>query len=119
MLENDHPRLIRNLINQSDDAISIVDPETSLFIYVNNKWCSNLGYSSPELLKMRVIDIDTILTDSFSWKEHVKDLRKAGSTIIESEHRRKDGTVFPVEINLKFTILNRKSFIIGIVRDIT
>jgi len=52
MLENDHPRLIRNLINQSDDAISIVDPETSLFIYVNNKWCSNLGYSSPELLKM-------------------------------------------------------------------
>ena len=119
MLENDHPRLIRNLINQSNDAISIVDPETSLFIYVNNKWCSNLGYSSPELLKMRVIDIDTILTDSFSWKEHVKDLRKAGSMIIESEHRRKDGTVFPVEINLKFTILNRKSFIVGIVRDIT
>lgn len=79
MLENKHPRLIRNLINQSNDAISIVDPETSLFLYVNNK----------------------------------------GSMIIESEHRRKDGTVFPVEINLKFTILDRKSFIVGIVRDIT
>jgi len=34
--------LFRTLINQSNDAIFIVDPETSRILYVNRKACANL-----------------------------------------------------------------------------
>ena len=38
-------KLFNDLINQSNDAIIVVNPETGRFLYVNDKVCSNLGYS--------------------------------------------------------------------------
>ena len=50
--------LFRKLIDQSSDAIEVVDPETLRFLDVNERSCRDLGYTRDELLSLKVADID-------------------------------------------------------------
>ena len=53
--------ILRDLINKSNDAIFVVDPTAGLFIFVNDKACTSLGYDRQELLKMGVMDTETLI----------------------------------------------------------
>lgn len=111
--------LFRDLINRSNDAIFVVDALTGIFIFVNNKACSSLGYDYEELRNLRVTDIETALPDNFSWQEHVSELRQTGSLIFEGAHRRKNGTVFPVEANISYMKRTDREYLVTVVRDIS
>ncbi len=110
-------RLFRMLADQSKDAIEVVEPETLRFIDINDRACIDLGYAREELLAMRVYDIDPNVDESLDAKV-LDDLRASGSAIIESLHRRKDGTTFPVEVSIKRVQLDR-TYMIAVARDIT
>src|SRR3989338_4039500 len=110
-------KLFKDLINQSNDAIAVVEPETGRFLYVNDKVCSNLGYSRGELLNMKVVDIEAILPDSFSWNKHVEEGKSKGCMILEGEHKRKDGTTFPVEVNVRYIRLEGRKHMVAGARD--
>src|SRR6266436_7184637 len=56
--------LFRTLLDQSNDAIQVVDPETLRFLDVNERACLQLGYSREELLSMTVFDIDRNIDES-------------------------------------------------------
>jgi len=112
-------QLFKNIINQTNDAVVIVDPGTSRFIYVNDKYCSNLGYTRKEIFNMKVTDIEAILPDNFSWSKHVNEVREKGYMLLEGLHKRKDGTTFPVWVNVKFLNIMENNYMVGIVRDIT
>src|SRR3990170_3350628 len=112
-------QLFKSIINQTNDAVVIVDPETSRFIYVNDKYCSNLGYTRKEMFNMKVTDIEAILPDNFSWSKHVNEVREKGYMLLEGLHKRKDGTTFPVWVNVKFLNIMENNYMVGIVRDIT
>ena len=111
--------LFRDLINKSNDAIFVNDPQTGLFIFVNDKACAGLGYDRQELLKMNVMDIETTFPDNVSWQTHVDELRQTGSHMLEGIHKRKNGTTFPVEINVSYVVLNTRGYMVAVVRDIT
>jgi PAS domain S-box-containing protein len=113
----DSMRLFRKLIDQSTDAIEVVDPETLRFLDVNDRSCRDLGYTREELLSLRVPDIDPGLNESFSARIETE-LKDSGSATFESVHQRKDGSTYPVEINLKRVELDRV-YSVTIVRDIT
>ncbi len=112
-------QLFRNLIDQSNDAIFVTDPQTSYFLDINEKACSSLGYTREELLKMGAVDIEVVLPDKFLWQEHVRDVKKQGFMILEGVHKRKDGTTFSVEVNVKHLTLEKKDYMVAIARDIT
>ncbi len=112
-------KLFKNLINQSNDAIFVIDPETSRFLDVNVKACGSLGYNHEELIKMGATDIEVILPNDFSWKEHVNKVREKGYMVFEGRHRRKDGKVFPVEVNVRHITHGEKDYMLAVVRDIT
>jgi PAS domain S-box-containing protein len=108
--------LFRTLLDQSNDAILVTDPETLCFLDVNEKAWAELGYSREELLSMTVFDIDTEIV---SMRTRVdQQLRQTGYAIVERVHRRKDGTTFPVELNLHRMRLDRE-YDVAISRDIT
>jgi PAS domain S-box-containing protein len=109
--------LFRTLIDQSGDAIVVVDAETRRYLDVNEGACVSLGYSRKELLSMSVFDIDTDISPSLVEKIE-KELRTSGFITFESGHRRKDGTTFQVEVNLKRVQFD-KAYIVSTVRDIT
>ena len=110
-------KLFRALIDQSSDAIEVVDPDTFRFLDVNQKGCLDLGYSREEMLSLNVFDVDSQLDRSTS-TQMVQSLRKSGSIVIEGRHRRKDGSEFPVEVSLKYIQLGRE-YVLSIARDIT
>ena len=109
--------LFRTLLDQSSDAIKVIDPETLRFLDVNERSHLELGYSREELLSMTVRDIDPNTAESVL--ERVRQqLRESGFALMETVHRRKDGTTFPVEVNLRRVRLDRE-YDVSISRDIT
>jgi len=109
-------RLFRALIDQSNDAVEVVDPETLRFLDVNDKACKDLGYTRDELLGMTVFDIDPNGQPP-SQAAFLEKLCAAGSVVFESIHRRKDGSTFPVEVSIKYVQLD-KSYLVTVARDI-
>jgi PAS domain S-box-containing protein len=110
-------RLFRTLLDQSNDAILVVDPETRRFLDVNEQACLELGYSREELLSMTVSDIDMGF-DERSRSGIEREVRESGFAIMERVHRRKDGTTFPVEVNLRRVRVDRE-YCVAVSRDIT
>ena len=110
-------KLFRTLIDRSSDAIEVVDPETFRFIDINEKACQDLGYSRAELLSLTVFDIDSSIEFSSS-PQLIQTLQQSGFVIMETIHQRKDGSTFPVELNMKYTQLD-KGYVVAISRDIT
>ncbi|HAK60440.1 MAG TPA: hypothetical protein DCO77_08675, partial [Nitrospiraceae bacterium] len=112
-------KVFQDLINRTNDAIFVIDPETSRFLNVNEKTCSNLGYQREELFSMSVTDIEAVLPNRFSWSEHVKAVKKAGHMILEGRHKHKDGTEFPVEVSVTYIQCQPKDYMVAVVRDVT
>ena len=110
-------KLFRTLVDQLNDAVEVVDPETLQFLDVNEKACKDLGYSREELLTMTVFDINPHVDESIRSKV-VEKLQKSGSFIREGIHRRKDGSTFPVETSMKLVQLDR-SYVVSVSRDIS
>ena len=109
--------LFRTLIDRSPDAIEVLDPRTGQFLDVNETGCSRLGYSREELLSMNVSSVDNG-EQPLSWPNALAAIKKNGSFLLESRHRRKDGSTFPVEIYTRYIDLNQ-GYVVAMVRDIT
>jgi len=109
--------LFRRLIDQTNDAIEVVEPETLRFLDVNDKCCRDLGYTRDELLSLNVNDIDPMMNGD-SMVRIGKQIDQFGFLIFESLRRRKDGSTYPVEINLKRVHLEH-AYLVNVVRDIT
>jgi len=109
--------LFRSLIDHTNDAIEVVDPETGRFLDVNESACQAHGYSREEYLTLSVRDIDPVVGTQ-PWEEIREEVRRSGSRIYDTQHRRKDGSVFPVEVNCTYIRLDR-DYMLAVVRDIT
>lgn len=112
----------RTLFNNTNDEIYIheIQPDgmPGKFLEVNDRMCRRLGYSREELLTMTVYDI---VSDEHRKKMDAigKELSKSGECTFTGEHRKKDGSVFPVEIKIhRFTLFN-KEIVLATARDIT
>jgi PAS domain S-box-containing protein len=110
-------KLFRTLVDHSNDAIEVVDPETLRFLDVNEKACSTLGYSREEMLSLKVLDIDPTSTP-LSLAKIKGHLQKSGFFMLETLHQRKNGSVFPVEVSMRCVRLER-DYIVAIARDLT
>lgn len=109
----------RILIDMASDGVFIIDPETGYFLDINKTACKMTGYSREELLNMKVTDLDTVLPDDFSWQTHIKKVKKYGEVTLEGSHRRKNGTSYPVEVNVNYVNICSVNYLVALVRDIT
>jgi PAS domain S-box-containing protein len=65
---------------------------------LNEAYCRMSGYSESELLNMHIADLEALETHEMV-AEHMDSLILKGMDRFESKHRRKDGTVFDVEVS--------------------
>ncbi|GAB4283048.1 MAG: hypothetical protein Fur0025_12700 [Oscillatoriaceae cyanobacterium] len=84
------------------------------FFYVNDAACDSLGYSRVELLSMKIQDIEP----SLSATPEEPPQQQSAFQKRESYHRRKDGTMFPVEIAINYLEWEGKEYQCALVRNI-
>lgn len=88
------------------------------FLYVNQEACRAHGRSAEELTGMNVTDIDPDFSPEMfahTWQE----VRAKGAVTIETRHRRRDGSVFPVEINSSYIDFEDGALHLALARDIS
>ena len=88
------------------------------FIYVNNSTCKMDGYTKEEFEKMYLEDIDPNFTRETA-PLCMQEIRDTPNWRIETTHKHKDGTIFPVEVSGHGIIYNGKEYICAFARDMT
>ncbi len=107
----------RKLFATVPDAIVVFDAETKDFIDANDAVSTFYGYTKEEFLELKQTDITAELEKS---DESIRQT-VAGeiSSIPIRYHKRKDGTMLPVEISTGAFKLGNRQMVYGVARDIT
>ncbi|MEW4564216.1 PAS domain S-box protein [Bremerella sp. JC770] len=110
----------RRLFDGAADAIFLRDLE-GILIDANQEACRSLGYAREELLGMSVSRIDTDWNLEDARRLWNKLAREGGQyhPLVERVHRRKDGSVFPVEIRLTLIEREGEFMVMSAARDAT
>jgi PAS domain S-box-containing protein len=107
----------RTFVDRATDAFFLLDDQLTV-IDVNRQACEGLGYARDELIGMHPRDFDAALDESSI--SGLAERAGAGETItFETRHRRRDGTVFPVEIRSGTFRQGDRMFYLALARDIT
>ena len=109
--------LFRAVFDNIKDAFIIHDL-VGRILEVNREACERLGYSHAELVGMRSQDID-VPEYAARANERIEMVRRQGHCLFESVHRRRDGSVVPVEVNRRLFEHQGRSLILDAARDLT
>jgi PAS domain S-box-containing protein len=112
----------RSLFNQSTEGVYFHDLNGCI-LEVNEMACAQSGYSKEALLRLTVFDIQPSESQSNLSKEEIIQIWHEWSPgqrhVIEAEHQRKDGSVYPVEISTGVVRHEGENALLAIVSDIT
>lgn len=109
----------RSLFENAQDAIIIFDAENLQFEDANQAAIDFYGYTKKELIKLLITDVSA---EAKKTKETISRISKEderSKRLLLRYHKKKDGTVVPVEIYSGTFMSNGRKKIIGSVRDIT
>lgn len=84
---------------------------------VNDAYCRMSGYSREELLQMSIPDLEAVEKPEET-ANHIKNIIEHGYDRFESRHRRKDGTIFDIEVSTQYSHEQGGMFI-AFIQDIT
>ncbi|MBI5195554.1 MAG: response regulator [Nitrospirae bacterium] len=107
------------IFNNAADGILLADMETKIFHFANQMICRMLGYSHEELMNMGVLDIHPKEDLPYVIEQFNKQGRKEIKLALNIPVKRKDGSIFYADINAVPVTFGRKSYMLGIFRDIT
>ena len=88
------------------------------FIYVNETACQRLGYTRQEILTMTMYDIAPDFShevEAARWEN----LTSRENRPLETTHRCKDGSCFPVEVKARYLNFGGQKYYIAFARDIS
>ena len=107
----------RTYVDHATDAL-FVRYDRGYIADVNRQACDSLGYTREELIGMSPSEFDVDTAPAFY--ETMRDRLKAGEILtFETSHRRKDGTVFPVEVRIRRFWDGSRPFTLALARDIS
>jgi len=110
----------RTLFEASPDAIMLVDPHNNWSILdCNTAGCQMNGFTRDELLGQSFDILNLTPGVPSERAEYMQRIRETDVLRYETFHRKKDGTVFPIEVSTSLITLGGHEVILGIDRDIT
>ena len=110
-------RLKEKLLDGASDSIFLHDL-AGQFLYLNEAAYKSRGYEKEELMSL---NLPALLTPELLKDRpgRLQELQAQGEMIFEAAHRRKDGSVMPVEIHARLLDLDDRRLILSVTRDIT
>ena len=105
------------LATHSRDIMFFVEADTGKILEANHAAAQAYGYSHEELLSLNISDLRT--PDSLGpLPDQLAEADELG-VLFETMHRRKDGSVFPVEVNSRGAIIGGVHILSSVVRNIS
>ena len=107
---------LSTILETTKEGFSILEMNGNI-VEVNESFCEMTGYEKDELIGMNIRNID----DKFGSEgvsESIRQIMQEGSTMLDTIHRRKDGSTNNVEVSV--TLLDKdKRLMVCFTRDIT
>ena len=109
-----------HILERSINEIYVFNADNLKFIQVNKGARDNLGYSIEELQRLTPLDLKPEMTYE-SFLNLIEPLRTAKKDviIINTMHKRKDGSLYPVEAHIQFVAFESVPVFVAIVLDVT
>lgn len=108
------------ILDESINEIYIFSVEDLHFLQVNQGARENLGYTMDELRQMTPLDIKPEMTaDQFETQIsplHTGEDKRVG---FDTVHQRKDGSTYPVEVNLQLSSHAFNQVFVAVIQDVT
>jgi two-component system sensor histidine kinase/response regulator len=115
--------LFRALLDLLPDAVVMIDPNDPQgswpIIDCNEATCQMNGYPRDELIGHSIDILNGTTGTPAERTAYLKELREAGHIQLETQHRHRDGSLFPVEVSSTLLTVGGSERVIGIDRDIT
>lgn len=105
------------LTRYANDIILLMNDKGKI-IWANERALQTYGYSEYELTKLNIIHIRKT-EDQQMVKNYMKKVREEGGLLFETEHVKKTGEIFPVEVSSRYIEVDGKFFYQSIIRDIS
>jgi PAS domain S-box-containing protein len=106
---------IELFMQNTSEGVHVMD-ELGRIIEANDAFCRHLGYTQEEIKQLSLFDFVTQWTP-----DEVREIFRihTGSTVFEDQHRRKDGCLVDVEVNVTFVEMAGKKCVFALSRDIS
>ncbi len=109
-------KILSTILETSLDGFWRVDAQGRL-TEVNSTYCQQSGYDHDELLSMHISDLEA-LESSAETEAHIRHIIETGHDQFESKHRRKDGSIWDVEVSATYGDATGGQFYVFL-RDVT
>jgi len=110
-------RILTTAIDCAADPAFGITPEGRI-AFVNQAACAAMGYTREELLQLHIWDIAPRIEPE-EWGDRWAEVKAPGFIRMETWHRRRDGSVFPVEISSSFLAAEGREVVFTHARDIS
>ena len=110
-------RLMQFAVDHATDGVLWVNSQGRIE-YANEAACRPVGRTREEVLALSITDIDPLIAET-GWEKTWQLVKERQSATFETQCRRKDGTVFPVEVSTKYLEFGGKEYNFTFVRDIS
>ena len=112
-------RTLQAVFQSASDGILVAEAQSGRFRLGNNAICRMLGYSEEELLELSVADIHPAEALELVRALFEKQARDQIALAEDIPMKRKDGTLFHVDVSSSPLALDGRRHLVGIFRDIT
>ncbi len=103
----------RSIFSIESDSLFLIDYETHLIVDTNDAACNLYGYTREEMLQLHNFEL------SGEPEKTLKSQSESETRIELRYHKKKDGTIFPVDISANHFVLGGRQTILAAIRDIT
>nr|MBA2734492.1 PAS domain S-box protein [Acidobacteriota bacterium] len=110
-------RKFKFISDNASDAHFLCD-HNGRIVYANRVACEQLGYTQEEMLRLTIPELDPVYLHDRVMKFFER-AKKERVPPFEAIHKRKDGSIFPVEVTSTYLEFEDKAFLFSAVRDIT
>ncbi|HHW47241.1 MAG TPA: diguanylate cyclase [Clostridiaceae bacterium] len=115
-----HASMFERIFESSLNEYYILHLKSMKFVAVNRVARENLGYTAEELRNMSPLDINEELNQrSFQKLINILINKEHEKIIFNTVHRRKDGTLYPVEVNMQLHNYDGEELCVALAADLT
>jgi PAS domain S-box-containing protein len=114
----ENKKLLGEMLDNAPGAVVIYQLKTGRLLYVNNRAQTLYGYTKDEMLNMSIDDIVAEASQK-NETEISNTIDNVSESVMETRHKRADGSIFPLEVFAKQVVFNENDAILSIAADIT